>query len=361
MKKTFGKLSLVCAAVLAAFALASCSGGDSVAATPRNTTHSGGGNTTPRNNTNNDNTATETPPVVIPAITLTTAFEGDMSGFALAGSGTATINWGDGSPEQSVELQTLVLDNYGQIAASHHVPHTYAEGSGTKTIKVTGTITGMDSGNTASVTSVDVTTMSSLKYLDLYDEKLTALNVTKNTALTWLRCPFNAITSLDLSKNSALSRLTCQNNALTRLDVSKNVALTELLCNNNAITALDVSKNTALVEFICSDNALTRLDVSGMLFLKTLACHENRLTSLNVSGCTALETLGCNWNKLSANELKVVFSQLSNRTDKSPAGRMMCGAADLTEVTATMTQNPGWASLTDSDKKVAIDKNWEVE
>ena len=341
MKTLLKKLPLFCVAVLTAAVLSSCSGGDGPG-TPRSSNTA-----TPQNSTR--------------VILISTPFEGVIPAFSLAGSGTATIDWGDGSSPQSVELKELTLDNYGQIDEKHYIAHTYAEGSGKKTIKVTGTITGIDSGNTAAVTAIDVTAMPTLKYLDLYDEKLTALDVSQNTALTWLRCPFNAITSLNLSANTALTRLTCQNNALVRLDVSKNTALTELYCGNNAIVSLDVSRNTALEELNCSDNALVQLNARGLMFLKLLACHENRLTSIDIGGCTSLEVLGCNWNKLSADELRVIFDALPDRKTKTPTGRVLCSAVDQTEALVPLYQNPGWKSLTDNDKKVATDKNWEIE
>ena len=138
----------------------------------------------------------------------------------LAGTGTATIDWGDGTSTTHTLSLTAWTEYY----------HTLLYGSSPHTITITGNnITG----------------------IDCFRIELTALDVSKNTALTELYCEGNSLTTLDVSKNTALTDLCCGFNLLTTLDVSKNTALTELCCEGNLLTTLDVSKNTALTELYC--------------------------------------------------------------------------------------------------------------
>ena len=139
--------------------------------------------------------------------------------------------------------------------------------------------------------------MTSLTYLDLWNNQLTELDVSKNTALTKLYVRHNKLTELDVSKNTALTDLRVESNKLTKLDVS-NTALTYLNVWNNQLTELDVSKNTALTDLNVESNKLTKLDVSQNTALTYLNVSYNKLTELDVSKNTALTTLNVGSNKL---------------------------------------------------------------
>ena len=132
--------------------------------------------------------------------------------------------------------------------------------------------------------------MTSLTYLDLWNNQLTELDVSKNTALTKLYVRHNKLTELDVSKNTALTDLRVESNKLTKLDVS-NTALTYLNVWNNQLTELDVSKNTALTTLDVSSNQLTELDVSKNTALTYLRVESNKLTELDVSKNTRLKYL----------------------------------------------------------------------
>ena len=138
-------------------------------------------------------------------ITMTTSGE-SVSYFALWGSGTATIDWGDGSNVETGELSNDERTEFGREFSD----------TNPKTITITG----------ANITG-----------LYCMRNELTALDVSRNPALTWLLCGQNQLTALDVSKNPALEYLSCDNNQLTELDVSRNPALTRLKCYNNQFTA----------------------------------------------------------------------------------------------------------------------------
>jgi len=131
-------------------------------------------------------------------MTMTTS--SDKVQIYLSGSGTFTIDWGDGSES---ETHTLLEQKYcfdDKYAFRHNYSDTSAH-----TIKITG------------------------------------------DSITHLRCSFNQLTSLDISKNAALTWLDCSNNRLKSLDASKNTKLKTLWCeNNNQLTSFKAS--SALIE-----------------------------------------------------------------------------------------------------------------
>jgi hypothetical protein len=247
-----------------------------------------------------------------PGMTLTTAKEGKVS-FYLRGTGTATVDWGDGSPS---ETSALASDSEKTF------PHTYS-GTGSRTVTITG-------GN--------------VTYLNCSANQLTALDVSKNTGLKELYCYENQLTALDVSGSTGLTYLDCYDNQLTALDVSKSTELIYLYCYDNKLTALDVSKNTGLTELYCDDNKLTALDVSKNTKLTELYCYNNQLTALDVSKNTGLKTLSCRGNQFTAAGLDALFGTLhGNTVDGSK--------------TVNVGGNPGAAGC---DATIATAKGWTV-
>ena len=135
--------------------------------------------------------------------------------FKLSGSGTATIDWGDGSPET--------------IAVLHWKSNFNHEFNG-------------DEIHTIIINGDDIIIMM------CHENGITSLDVSNNTVLQILDCSNNEITCLDVSKSTALIKLDCSNNKLTSLDISKNTEFIELNCSSNQITSLDVSKNTDILK-----------------------------------------------------------------------------------------------------------------
>jgi len=219
---------------------------------------------------------------------------------SLGGSGTADIDWGDGSA-----IETITLSSGGTSFS-----HSYSDML-SRAIIISG---------------------ENILYLNTnYLGNLLSLDVSANTVMANLICTYNGLTSLDVSSNTALTNLDCSNNQLTSLDVSTNIGLTTLNCNNNPLTSLNVSNtklkslnirgfsvlesfvlknNIDLTTLNCTNNSLNNLDVSGNTMLTTLDCSNNRLTSLDVSANTALTTLYCNNNQLSPKALDELFGTL---------------------------------------------------
>ena len=245
-------------------------------------------------------------------MTMTTSKEGLVE-IRLAGTGTAVINWGDGTPNDTVPIVPYNTKAF---------PYIYTT-SGARTITITG-----DS----------ITTL----YCD--NNQLTALDVSKNTKLTNLYCSGNQLTTLDVSKNTYLRELYCGGNRLTVLDVRNNTALKHFSCGYNQLATLDVSKNTELISVSCYNNQLTALDVRNNTVLGDLWCSNNQLTALDVSKNTAIRYLYCNNNQLTAAALDALFETLPE--------------AEEDERKINIGYNPGTDAC---NRDIATGKGWIVD
>ena len=184
-----------------------------------------------------------------PGITFTLQAEGEV-GFKLNGEGTASIDWGDGSPVESLEIRNISLNQ--------NAKHTYAKAS-EYTIKVTGenikdflcdklALSNLNVNvptleklicKGSEITSLDMSNCPKLRVLGLeYNKNLKSLNISKNPELFLLECcGSKQITSLDLSKTPALEYFKCWGNKITSLDLSKNTKLVEAYCGINEMSA----------------------------------------------------------------------------------------------------------------------------
>ena len=181
-------------------------------------------------------------------ITMTT--EQSSALFYLAGSGVATVDWGDGSEKISLTLNRRV-----------DFSHTYPNES-IRTITINGD------------------NITELKGLSLY---ITSLEVSRCTELEELSC-HGTFTNLDIRKNSALTYLRCQGE-LTSLDVSKNTALTKLIVYCE-LTSLDVSKNSALTDLDCNSNQLTTTALNALFTTLHSSTGEKSIGIRNNPGTT---------------------------------------------------------------------------
>ena len=163
-------------------------------------------------------------------------------------------------------------------------------------------------GKNGSVLLADITNVTSI---DVSNSGITNLSgIEYFTDLETLICKGNSLTTINLSSNTALKYLDCSNNPLTALDVSKNILLTELyfnglviklnknsnskISNSASLTTLNLTNNLLLTKLDCSNNNLTSLDVSKNTLLTDINCSNNSLQNLNVSN-------GNNTNMLNVN------------------------------------------------------------
>ena len=268
----------------------------------------------------------------------------------LAGTGTATIDWGDKSKTQTYSLREF---EYASFGPDQGFNHTYS-GLSTHTITITGeNVTHLSFGNSL-ISHLDVSRNKMLEYLMCSFNPLTHLDVSKNTKLQSLFCSATQITSFDVSNNAELTVLSCGAIDIVNLDVSKNTKLTYLECFRNPLLEyLDVSNNTNLQSLRCHDSQLRSLIVRGLANLEYLECGSsitnpghisNHLTSLDVSGCSSLTYLKCESNLLTADALNDLFETLNDT--------MVSNGKDI-----LITNNPG---TNDCDRRIAENKGWYV-
>ncbi len=189
------------------------------------------------------------------------------------------------------------------------------------------------------LTTLDVSNLSKLRWLDLglnniasidlshnteleflWIGKMKNINLNKNAELVFLNITGSELTSLDLSNNNMLSYVILKDQPnlvsltlpiaplalkairvvdcplLNSLDVSRYTNLETLEYTGNGFKYVDVSDNSELLCLNCHDNSLTSIDVSNNPKLKVLDCHNNLLTSLELSNNTSLKGLRCQNN-----------------------------------------------------------------
>lgn len=180
----------------------------------------------------------------------------------------------------------------------------------------------LDNNNLA---SLDITSLSDLTFLSITDNPTTSI-ITNNDLLDYIKVDNTNLTSLDLSNNtklrsavienntsltslnfgniSSLKELELNDNKLSSLEIQNGVNLEILEVENNELTALTINSCTNLLELKANDNLLTDIDLSSCIKLEEVYLDDNNLSFLNVYSNTKLEDLYCNNNMLTTVDLR---------------------------------------------------------
>jgi hypothetical protein len=313
-------------------------------------------------------------------ITMSVQGAGEVT-VVLAGSGTATIDWGDGTEKKAVtptkfsfgvfhKHQYSDLSNYTITVVGDSITYFSCSGDPITSLNVSKYSDLLDlSFHSTRITNIDVSKNLLLRRLSCVVNQLGSLDVSKNTKLEELFCAGNNLTSIDVSKNTALQQLNVSENQLTSLDISKNTVLFSLTCASNRLTDLNVVNNTELQELYCDNNLLTNLDIGKNVKLRTLGftnnqianidvsknielsslfCFNNLLVNLELSSNKKMTFLRCQSNKLSAEALNSLFETLHG----SDINHWLQGK------TIFIYGNPG---ANESNTNIAIEKGWIVD
>lgn len=143
----------------------------------------------------------------------------------------------------------------------------------------------------ADLAEVNISGLSSLLYLHLYDTKVASLNLSDAVALAELNVYRTNIETLDLTYCSALGILNCEGTAIKGIDVSNKESLTYLNLNDcSALESLDVSGCTALKQLYLKGTPLMKIDAGNLPALETLWAFDLTSTGceLNVDNCPSL-------------------------------------------------------------------------
>ena len=157
----------------------------------------------------------------------------------------------------------------------------------------------ISSEEAATVKSISVSTLeiSSLEGIRAFTnlESLTAKGARANDSN---RTILGQLTSLNVSGLEYLSYLDCRHNYITGITLGGNTALTTMICYGNSLASLDLSGAPRLETVDAGDCQIASADVSGNTFLGSLSIHNNRLTSLNLENNTRLTKLTCDRNQI---------------------------------------------------------------
>ncbi|MGQ7946823.1 T9SS sorting signal type C domain-containing protein [Flavobacterium sp. WC2509] len=189
--------------------------------------------------------------------------------------------------------------------------------------------------------------ISSVKDLDVFLSDITDLTGIQDfSSLQTLQCGSNSLTgSLNLSMLTHLTKIELWDNQLTSINVTGLTNLTYLDCYFNSISSLDVSTLTNLTYLDCSYNSLTSLDVRGLNSLNTFDCTANpALSRIVVTDLAAIPSSGwvkdatatyyplATWNS-------AWYPAAPNATINAEIEDTYSEAADITALTLTVKDN----------------------
>jgi hypothetical protein len=259
------------------------------------------------------------------------------SSFQINTFGTAAnINWGDGSPTQSI-TNSAITHNYS--------------GSGIYQISFTPiniTQLSVGSGNLIKIGELPNTITS----LDVGGNHLSSLYVSNLTRLTSLVCSNNNLTSLNLQYNNSLTNLNCSHNLISSFTQPASPTLLTVDIGFNNLSSLFLSNQTAITGLNCSDNSLTGITlpiITNYNFIN-LDFSNNNINSFNFDYIPNLEFLNCSGNTLTGLTLNLdylgfIYCQDNNITnlDLTPVislGVIDCSSNLLTGITFNPYSTP---------------------
>lgn len=210
------------------------------------------------------------------------------------------------------KLEYLDINKVGietlDVSALEHLKSIKANDNNLKEIKfnLTNKIEWLDLKGNNFTNGLDFTKLTSLKHLDLSDqkEKLKNIDITPLVNLTELKLERHNLKKLDLSKNTDLLSLSLDNNqednmGLTELDLSNNTKLTAIYLKENKLSELKI-ENLKLFGLNIHGNRLTTLDLSKIEFnsessyfdsIQRVKYKTNNLTKIDMSKIVGKENL----------------------------------------------------------------------
>lgn len=139
-----------------------------------------------------------------------------------------------------------------------------------------------------------IETLVELRGLYCSKNNIKKIDLSNNTLVTGLWCDNNPLEGLNLYPNREnMEWIYCYNCGLTSLDVSSLSKLSYLECNSNSLKTLDVSHNQELEHLMCGDCELTELNLTKNPKIQHLDAFRNDFTkdSLKISNCNLMKRL----------------------------------------------------------------------
>lgn len=145
-------------------------------------------------------------------------------------------------------------------------------------------------------TSADLSNMTNLKYIELYQNKLTSVNVSGCTNLGALYLHYNSLSSIDITDCTNMQYIAVSSNpAISEIDLSNQKAsLVQVLIDNTKISSIDV-KGCVNLEFLqCGYTSITEApDLSDCTKLQYVRFEHTAIDSLDLTNNKALVEIAC--------------------------------------------------------------------
>lgn len=209
----------------------------------------------------------------------------------LKGTGTAKINWNDGTPVKEVKL-SMDGDEFKSKPNNNQRTITI-DGNNITYLRCTDNL----------ITKLYVSENPALQVLRCRDNKLQTLNINNLTNLKILSCAANKITSLNLLNNKKLEELRCSNNRLKMLNLTNLPNLEICSCHGNdgleLINYSSDSSNPIYTIYTIPEDKEGDVIIDGNDYPKLieLNCLKTKITSLTVRNCSTLNRFICDNNE----------------------------------------------------------------
>ncbi len=215
------------------------------------------------------------------------------------------------------------------------------------------------------LSEIDLSHTPNLMWLEAYSDgsdgdsegitPRTSIDLSNLPILQYINMKGNALTEIDLSHNPYLRWVDLNGNLLSSVDVSANPNIVELNLSRNNLTAIDLSSNTALQELNLDSNELTGVDVSNCSELQYLSVANNVIKSLDLHMLTQLNRLYINGNGMTADELNDLYYLLPVRDSSRDEEDSMQPSWNLAVIQGLdREENDGRRA----DSSIAEDREW---
>ncbi len=148
------------------------------------------------------------------------------------------------------------------------------------------------------LTTIDVSTLEMVAFIDLSSSPLTSVDVSNLANLKDFRCDDCELTSINTTGANSLEKLYLNNNNFQSLDLTQNTSVKEVFCSYNELTTGTLFLPPSIQHLRCSSNQFTELNLQLWPNLLSLACDSNSITSLDIS-MTNINDLNCSSNGMS--------------------------------------------------------------
>lgn len=220
--------------------------------------------------------------------------------------------------------------------------------------------------NKVGIETLDVSALEHLKSIKANDNNLKEIKFNLTNKIEWLDLKGNNFTNgLDFTKLTSLKHLDLsdQKEKLKNIDIMPLVNLTELKLERHNLKKLDLSKNTELLSLSLDNNkeddmGLTEIDLSNNKKLTAIYLKENKLSELKIENLK-LFGLNIHGNRLTTLDLsKIEFNSESSYFDSIQ--RVKFTTKSLTKIDMSKfvgADNLDKVKFDEEDKNLSYDKN----